>query len=232
MKKTILNFLKLNIMIILCSLTPRVCEGNPQAREKLKNLYEENSTRASDICQHVPTLRDLARECATVTEIGTRGMVSTWGILEGLAENPSRFKTYIGIDLAFPPRETLNLARQLALENGISFQFWNKNDMTIDIQPTELLFIDSLHTYAHLSYELEKFSSKVSKYIAMHDTSAPWGENDDTEYRGDYSEYPLFIDRNKRGLWQAVEDFLDRHPEWSLHERYFNNYGFTILRRN
>jgi len=93
-----------------------------------------------------------------------------------------------------------------------------------------LLFIDSLHTYCHLTYELEKFSPKVSKYIAMHDTS--WDPTiDDPAYYGDYSEYPPEYDRTKRGLWPAVVDFLKRHPEWTLHERRLNNYGFTILKR-
>ena len=31
-----------------------------------------------------------------------------------------------------------------------------------------------MHTYCHLSYELDTFSPKVRKYIAMHDTSEPW----------------------------------------------------------
>jgi hypothetical protein len=103
--------------------------------------------------------------------------------------------------------------------------------MYVDIEPTELLFIDSLHTYAHLTYELEKFSPKATKYIAMHDTSAPWGDTDDDEYHGDYSEYPPEIDRTKRGLWPAVLDFLNKHPEWTLKERRENSHGLTILQR-
>ena len=103
--------------------------------------------------------------------------------------------------------------------------------MNIRIPQTDFLFIDSLHTYAHLTYELEKFSPHIAKYIAMHDTSDDWSYTDDTQYRGDYSEYPENIDRTKRGLWPAVEDFLERHPEWVLEARYFNCYGFTILKR-
>ncbi|MBS0628656.1 MAG: hypothetical protein JSS30_00350 [Verrucomicrobia bacterium] len=197
----------------------------------LRKIYQRNCKKPSDIHEHLPLLRELAKECSTVTEIGTRGMVSTWGILLGLSENVSEIRSYTGIDLALPPKRTLQLAKLLAQKNRISFQFWNADDMKIDIQPSDLLFIDSLHTYAHLTFELEKFSSKVSKYIALHDTSAPWGEKDDDEYHGNFSEYPLFIDRNKRGLWLAVGDFLDRHPEWVLHKRYLNCHGFTILKR-
>ena len=66
----------------------------------------------------------------------------------------------------------------------------------------------------------------------MHDTDDPWGYIDDFQvYQGDKSEYPASIDRNRVGLWAAVEDFLKRHPEWVLQERRLNNHGFTILKR-
>jgi hypothetical protein len=200
------------------------------SQKELRDQYEAACQKPSDICEHVSTLRALAAECSSVVEIGTRSMVSTWGLLQGLAENRSPHRSYLGIDLEAPPQEILTKARWLAQENGISFSFWQANDMDIDIEPTELLFIDSLHTYCHLTYELETFSPKVKKYIALHDTS--WERViDDPAYQGDYSEYPPAYDRTKRGLWAAVEDFLDRHPEWTLHKRYFNNNGFTILKR-
>ena len=124
------------------------------------------------------------------------------------------------------------MAYNLAQENGIDFSFWAANDMQIDLPPVDMLFIDSLHTYCHLTYELEAFSSKVQKYLCFHDTSDPWGNRDDDAYWGNYSEYPSWIDRTKRGLWPAVSDFLERHPEWSLLERRTNNHGFTILKRS
>lgn len=201
------------------------------AKDELKNNYEYVCQTPSDIYQHIPILHDLCKECSSVTEIGIRGIVSTWGCLQGLAENSTGYRSYLGIDIASPPINNLVKAQTLAIENGIDFTFWQVNDMTIELPYTDLLFIDSLHTYCHLTYELETFSSNVGKYIAMHDTSAPWGNQDDSSYRGDYSEYPAEYDRTKRGLWPAVEDFLARHPEWKLKERRFNNHGFTVLER-
>lgn len=197
----------------------------------LLQLYEEHSNRPSDINEHIPVLRQLANECASVTEIGVRSIVSTWGILQGLSENSFPQKKYLGIDLQYPPSDQLQLANKLAEENGIDFSFWAVNDMQIEIEPVDMLFIDSLHTYCHLTYELEAFSSKVQKYLCFHDTSDPWGNRDDDAYYGNYSEYPSWYDRSKRGLWPAVSDFLERHPEWSLFERRTNNHGFTILEK-
>jgi hypothetical protein len=198
---------------------------------ELRTRHEFHATYPSDINEHLPLLRELARQCSSVTEIGGRGMVSTWSILQGLSESLHPKRSYYGIGFECPSRENLVLAKALAEANGTSFQYINENDMKLDIEPVDMLFIDSLHTYAHLTYELEKFSPKVNMYIALHDTSEPWGDRDDTEYHGDYSEYPKEIDRTKKGLWPAVMDFLHSHPEWQLQERRLNNHGFTVLRR-
>jgi hypothetical protein len=222
--KTILSF------FLLCSASS-ICAADAKSRIELQNQYDLTCSQYSDIYEHVPVLQELASQCATVTELGLRGMNSTWGLLMGLANSSSPARSYLGIDIAPPVAHSLNLARRLAQSNDIDFQFIQGNDMHLDIQPTELLFIDTLHTYCHLTYELEKFSPFVSKYIVMHDTSEPWGEADDNEYRGNFEEYPPFYDHNKRGLWPAVVDFLDRHPEWVLQERRLNNHGLTTLRR-
>lgn len=215
---------------ILLILSATSLVANPYERE-LRKEYKKHSREWSDIYEHLPTLRELAKQCSSVTEIGVRSMVSTWGVLLGLSESSAFTKSYVGIDLNSPPLETLNKAHNLAVRNGVSFNFIEANDMDIDIQPTDLLFIDSLHTYAHLTYELEKFSPKALRYIALHDTDPPWGYADDKEYHGDFSEYPAHISRTKRGLWPAVTDFLANHPEWKLNHRYHNNHGFTVLIR-
>ncbi|HEX2579070.1 MAG TPA: hypothetical protein VHK67_01540 [Rhabdochlamydiaceae bacterium] len=228
MRKKIISSI-ISVLLILSACPAVLYAAASPAQLALKLNYETSCSQPSDINEHIYTLRCLAMECSSVVEIGVKNMVATWGILQGLSESSSISRSYLGIDIVSPQLGTLNLAKRLAQDNGISFSFWQANDMNVDIEPTEMLFIDSLHTYCHLTYELEKFSPKVSKYIAMHDTS--WGNIDDPVYHGDYSEYPPEYDRTKRGLWSAVEDFLKRHPEWTLYERHLNNYGFTILKR-
>lgn len=224
------NFVKSLLLSAFFLFFSTAAFANLLDKNELHRIYLHHSHQPSDIHQHVPVLRELASECSSVVEIGVRQIVSTWGILRGLADSPAPSRSYIGIDIDFPPTDTLSLASRLAEANGVSFQFWHANDMTVDFGTVDMLFIDSMHTYAHMTYELEKFSPKVTKYICMHDTSDPWGTMDQP-YDGDYSEYPSFIDRTKRGLWPAVEDFLERHPEWTLVERRTNCHGFTILKR-
>ena len=198
--------------------------------QELWQQYEEHCRQPSDINEHIPTLRQLASESASAVEIGIRGIVCTWGILQVLSESKSEKPVYLGIDIASPPDNALNLVKRLAEDGNVSFMFWLADDFEIDINETDLLFIDSYHTYAHLTYELEKFSPKVRKFIAMHDTSEPWGEENEPFY-GYLPPYPSHINLSKKGLWPAVEDFLARHPEWTLKQRYFNNHGFTVLER-
>lgn len=196
----------------------------------LKQQYLTACQVPSDINEHVPCLRKLAMECTSVVELGLRGMNSTWGILQGLTESPYENKSYMGIDLDHPELHKFQLLEALADACGIQFAFLQANDLYTEIEPSDMLFIDTFHTYAHLITELERYSPKIRKYIAMHDTSEPFGNNDEA-YTGDYSEYPDFVDKKKRGTWTAVWDFLIRHPEWKIQERHFNNHGFTILKR-
>ena len=206
-------------------------DQNTYYRDLIKQ-YDLHHQRPADINEHLPTLRRYAAECSSAVELGIRNIVSSWGIFLGLAESQSAHKSYLGVDIGRPEEDRFKLAEKLTTENGIHFQFWEKNDMHIDIEETDLLMIDTLHTYAHLTYELETFSPKIRKYIIMHDTSETFEYRDCLSYQGDHSEYPAFINRTKKGLWTAVMDFLERHPEWKLHERYTNNNGLTVLKRD
>lgn len=197
----------------------------------LEKQYAKHCHQVSDIHEHLPVLRQLSQDCDSVIEIGVRSMVSTWGILRGLADSPYYPKSYLGIDLNDPPEEHVRLAQALAEQNGISFKFWKGNDLDAEVESVDMIFIDTLHTYCQLTVELEKFAPKARKYITLHDTSGPWGNHDDDSYHGDRSEYPAYVDRKKRGLWPAVVDFLEKHPEWELKDRRLNNNGFTTLIR-
>jgi hypothetical protein len=225
------NLCRFAVVLFALSFSSFVYGDSARSLDLLNAKYAESSNTPSDIFEHVPVLYGLALECSSVTEIGVRSMVSTWGILKGLSENSHEGKSYLGIDLSLPPTKSLKAARRISKDIGITYNFLQANDMTITLDPVELLFIDSLHTYCHLTYELEKFSPSVLKYIALHDTSPPWDLVDETWYTGDFSEYPAHIDKNKRGLWPAVEDFLATHPEWEIKERRLNCHGFTILKR-
>jgi len=183
---------------------------------------------------HYTALRNLARICSSVTELGVFCLGSGFAILQGLSENASSVRSYLGIDTGAPPEEKIQLAKKWASQKNIGFRLLQASDFDIEIDPVDLLHIDTYHTYRHLTYELEKFSSVVRSYILMHDTSPPWGcydENQQAPNQEIESRYPPHINRTKRGLWAAVDDFLGQHSEWQLVERQTDGPGYTIIKR-
>ena len=96
--------------------------------------------------------------------------------------------------------------------------------MDIEIEETDLLFLDTWHAYKQLKAELELHSPKVRKYIVFHDTTT-YGDIDETNYEILGSEWK----GEGIGIWRAIEEFLQSNPEWELIERFTNCNGLTII---
>lgn len=206
--------------------------ANITAKEELTNIYDSYRQYPTNLVEHQPVLRQLAKECTSVVELGRGSAGSTWALLTGLSESSAPSRSFLEIEANQPSLEKLYLSKRLAYENGIDFRFIKANDITIKLErPVDMIFIDTIHTYSHLTCELENFSPMVNKYIVIHNTSPPWGYRNDPEYKGDYSEYPSSISRTKEGLNTAVNDFLKKNPGWILVERRFNNFGLITLTR-
>lgn len=185
----------------------------------LEQKYNTLINTPSDINEHLPVLKKYAEECDHITEMGVRWIVSTYAFLMG------KPKTLISIDIQHPSTwgASLTEAQVYSLEENINFSFILGNTLEIDIEETDLLFIDTWHAYQQLKGELNKHHSKVKKYIILHDTS-----NFEFQDETSYEEWGWKGDN--RGLWPAIEEFLQSNPEWYIHERYTNNNGLTILK--
>jgi cephalosporin hydroxylase len=175
-------------------------------RAEAKEFFRQARDQPSDISEHVERMRDLALHCDHITEFGVRAGVST------AAWIAARPKTLVCYDIQ-RCAEVDQLSR-VARRIGIDFTFHQQDVLKTTIDRTDLLFIDTLHTYDQLQAELERHAARVRRYIVLHDT----------ETFGQIGEMP-----GTRGLWFAVEEYLARHPEWHLLERRTNNNGLTIL---
>lgn len=143
-----------------------------------------------DMVDHIDVLSSYAGKCESVTEFGFRGGCSFAALLSG---KPKKATTY---DLRF------NLAlvdRFKALNMDVSFK--QADTATCNIENTDLLFIDSLHTYAHLSKELSRHADKVKNYLIFHDvvTFGSVGE-----------------DGQKPGLRRAILEFMYKNRSWKV----------------
>jgi hypothetical protein len=189
---------------------------------------------SSDINEHLPTLKRYASCCSSVVEFGVRGGVSTLALLSGLAESSSSGKQYLGVDVDSCP--IVPRMQQLANQNGIAYRFAKEDSAKANIDACDMLFIDTWHVYGHLKRELANNHSKVGNWIILHDTTVDEFEGEsirrkwNTKQQSVESGYPE--EEIRKGLWPAVEEFLQANANWKLRERFVNNNGLTVLERD
>jgi hypothetical protein len=198
----------------------------------ISNTYSAKCSQASDINEHLPTLFDYGSRVNHVTECGVRGVVSSYAFANALrGKSPNKL---VQVDLDTNGNVT-RFGRECAAE-GVNVVFYQMSDLVCPIEETDLLFIDTWHIYGHLKRELARWHSSVRKYIIMHDTTVDEWQGETIRCGWDAAkqsrESGIPVEEITRGLWPAIQEFLDAHPtEWVLEKRYTNNNGLTILRR-
>jgi len=181
----------------------------------INNYYNYFCTQVSDINDHLPTLKRYSDECWHITEMGIRDMVSTWAFLESLrgrsqlsfhGSKIERKAKYVGIDIVYP-KISLGDVEEICKSEGVDFNFIHASSLEIEIEETDLLFIDTIHTGEQLKKELEKHAKKVKKYIIFHDTMSCEAE-----------------------LMPMIKKFLAENKEWKVQETFENNNGLLIIK--
>lgn len=189
----------------------------------IMEYFEHEVKRETDINQHLECLRGYASKCEHITELGVRDVVSTWAFLAG---NPKRL---LSIDIQQATPNKISDAYRFCQEVGINFEFRiaDTSDENLVLEETDLLFIDTWHIYDQLKRELELHAGKSRKYIIMHDTTL-------FEFEGTNEHFNAKIASNatRKGLWPAIEEFLEVNPQWSIKERFTHNCGLTILAKD
>lgn len=213
--------------------------------EFIERQYRLKCVTPGDIQEHLPTLARYASECECVVEMGVSKICSTWALLYGLSQSNALKRSMISVDIE---NIFMGFVSAKAEEVGIDFKFKNENSATVEIEKMDLLFIDTWHVYGHLKRELAKHHTKVTKYIILHDTEndALLGETVrfwcDYSGRGNIGGLKEYVkvhasrlgytdDEVARGLKPALDEFLNEHPEWYIHEHFTNNNGLTVLKK-
>lgn len=168
-------------------------------KEEIQHKYEEFCVTESDINQHLPTLKSYYDKCDSVTELGVRGCVS---LFAALASNANKVVAVDIFNVWVPEVDKLT--------------FICADDLAIEIEETDFLFIDSKHTYNHFKEELRLHAGKAKRFIGAHDTGI-FGRNSD--------------DGTVKGLLDALEDFLLSNPEWRICYQTEINNGLTIIEK-
>ena len=175
----------------------------------IEEQFQLRVNSPSDINEHLETIKRYASDCEHITEMGVRWVVSTWALL---AAKPKRL---VSIDIV---QCAIQEAATAAQAEGIDFEFVvaDTSKPQLNIETTDLLFIDTWHVYDQLKKEFQLHADKVRKYIVLHDTTT-FGEVGESGAH--------------KGLWLAVEEFLAENQNWILKERFTHNNGLTVLER-
>ncbi len=199
----------------------------------LEQKYKQRCEESSDIYEHLPTLRAYASQCNHVTECGVRSVVSSYAFASALVQKPNA--KLIMVDPSKHPHSIDSFLQECKHAN-LNAIFYEQSDLTCPMEKTDLLFIDTWHIYGQLKRELNRWHEQVNKYIIMHDTTVDEWEGESIrqglpiELQSKETGFP--IEEINKGLWPAIAEFLDNHPEWKLKERFTNNNGLTILERS
>ena len=172
-----------------------------QLRDDFVNLRIKPTKWLGDSPDRFDTYQRLAAQVDTVTEFGVYTGLSTCAWLSG---RPQRLRSYDITD------ENLTVLAELthaAQQQGTDFQFEIGNSLEIDIEPVDLLFIDTVHKRDHARAEIERHHERVKKYMVFHDTA----------------DWP--------GVFQAVIGFVMENRCWHIVEHCQHNSGLTVLER-
>lgn len=187
---------------------------------------------SSDICEHLTTLYEYASSCDSVFETGVRDCVSSWAFLCGLINNDNNITKKLFLN----DINKCDIDELLLISNNfnIKVEYQWKNNLLLELpQNYDITFIDTWHIYGQLKRELDKFSKITNKYIIMHDTTIDeWdGETIRMEWNAKLQsrETGIPIREINKGLWPAIEEFIQNNTDWYIKERFINNNGLTIL---
>lgn len=178
---------------------------------KLSARFKHLQETPSQVNEHMQILMQYGKECRHITEFGVESVQTTYAFLMA---GPDKLLSY-DVNWHANMSEALHIANEAGVD--LAFHIRSVTAEGFEIEPTDMLFIDTLHTENQLKRELQMHVSKVRKFIAFHDTNTFW----------ERAEMP-----GERGLKYALEPFLAEHPEWKEVYKTDRNNGLTIICRS
>jgi beta-1,4-mannosyl-glycoprotein beta-1,4-N-acetylglucosaminyltransferase len=171
-------------------------------------LFERALGTAGDIREHLDFLYRLASTVEHITELGTRRGASASAFL---LARPRRLVCY-DLDRS----EAVSELEAAAEKENVRFEFRQEDVLGVEIEPTDLLFIDTWHVEGQMRAELERHANRSRRYLVLHDTET-FGQQGETPGHG--------------GIWGPVAEFARANPHWRLLQHFPHNNGLTVFAR-
>jgi hypothetical protein len=173
------------------------------------NGFRQDHAGGSDISAHLPLIEYFASKCNHCTELGTRDGHSTIALIAGCKGK------VISYDINLTPLLNelygINLPCQWVFRQESSIAPENQ------IEETDLLFVDTLHSYNQVKEELRLWGAITQKYIIFHDTFS----------HGEYAHDCGSIE----GINRAISEFLKNNKSWKSIYKVEFNHGLHILEK-
>ena len=175
----------------------------------MSEAFDILTRTATDINEHLPMLYFLAQQCDHVTEFGVRTGASTLAFLHGLQGRPATLRSY---DI----NDQYGVQDSLTRWTRVEWTFSICSTLSITrIEPTDLLFVDTLHNYDQVRQELALHGDAARRWIVFHDTET----------------FGVTGDDGGRGINLAIDEWLEAKPEWRIVYRTHRNNGLTVIER-
>jgi Glycosyl transferase family 2 len=198
----------------------RVTEGGPaqpqqgcgscgqQAQQSLTfanldNVFDKIRQIPRDLNQHMEKFKELSSKVGHVTEFSDR-KESMIGFLAG---RPKKFISHNSENEA-----VVRITTEFAKQEGLDFEHIPNSSTNGEIEETDLLFLDTRHDFQFVLEHLNKYHSKVKRFIVLHDT-AIFGEK--------FNDGP--------GILPALRLFMGKNRQWTIVHHTMDQYGLTVL---
>jgi hypothetical protein len=170
-------------------------------QEYYDSVYELQSTaHKPDYMLVHAEIKEKMKECDSYTELGVNQGAT---LAAAMLENPKIVRAY---DISLMPyNKAKHHFESYAADYSINYNVVEGDTLTSTLEQVDLLYIDTLHRYDHLTKELALHGNKANKYIIFHDTQA------------------------QRGLKQAVQEYVQKNPEWTIVTDCQDNVGFMTI---
>jgi predicted O-methyltransferase YrrM len=168
---------------------------------KQKTLPNINWHMTGDMSSRMDFIQLMFKGIKTITELGTFQGCSTsaWLKLE-----PKKLLT---VDIERYLDE--EIFKQAAKEINVDFKYVIQDDLTINLDPCELLFIDTSHVEEHTYLELQRHADKATQYIVFHDIVEP-----------------------RFCTMPGIRRWWKNNPQWIERYKDLNECGFLVLQKN
>jgi hypothetical protein len=188
----------------------------------LGDIYAAHVCSSLAIAPHLPRLRALASECRHVMEFGVKRGASSSALLMGASVGVTSY------DVIETPE-----ARALEVVAGEMWHYRIGSSLAAPRVECDMLFIDSLHTYAQCKAELDRHADSVMRYLVFHDslTFGSIGADGETG-RHSWSYVPgQSVPVEHLGIRPAIDELMIRDPAWGIAAHYTDSHGLLVLER-